>query len=124
MFNIYNAKFQNRETMIQELQPQSANFLYWILGRYLKKGLLELNLFFQIIRNVHFSDTNNQNALEDIDVGVEAKVFLNQEVADNKIGKEQFNEFLRNCLEFYITALANWLNGSFTLYRKAIVKLS
>ena len=46
IFNIYNAKFQNREIMIQELQPQSANFLYWILGRYLKKGLLELNLFF------------------------------------------------------------------------------
>ena len=59
MFNIYNAKFQNREIMIQELQPQSANFLYWILGRYLKKGLLELNLFFQIIRNVNFSDSNN-----------------------------------------------------------------
>ena len=35
---------------------------------------------------------------------LEAKVFLNQEVADNKIGKEQVNEFLRNCLEFYITA--------------------
>ena len=28
MINVYNPKFQNREMMIQELQPQLVNMLY------------------------------------------------------------------------------------------------
>ena len=56
------------------------------------------------MRNVNFSNSNNQKALEDIDIGFEAKAFLNQQVGDNKIGKEQINEFFRNYLKFYITA--------------------
>ena len=40
VFNVYNATFQKRETMIQELQPLSCNFLLWILSKYLKQAFL------------------------------------------------------------------------------------
>ena len=36
-FNVFNATFQKRETMVQELQPQSTKFFLWILHKYKKK---------------------------------------------------------------------------------------
>ena len=104
VFNVYNATFQKRETMVQELQPQSTKFLLWILSQYLKQGLLKPDLFFQVIRKVNFSDSNNQVALEFINVGDEAKAYLDLEFLVGTIGKEQVDEFRRNCLQFYVTA--------------------
>ena len=75
IFNFYNVTFQKRETMTQELQSKSADFLHWILRRYLKPSLHKPDLFFQIFRNVYFSDSNNQVALEDIDVRDETKSY-------------------------------------------------
>ena len=77
-FNDFNATFQKRETMVQELQPQSTKFFLWILHKYLKNILLNVNLFSHVIRNVSFEDANNQKALGDIDVGAEAQKYLDQ----------------------------------------------
>ena len=62
VFNVYNATFKKRETMIQELQPQSVKILLWILNNYIKQGLLKPDLFFHVIRKINFSDSNNQIA--------------------------------------------------------------
>ena len=103
-FNVFNATFKKRETMVQKLQPQSTKFVLWILHKYLKNPLLHVNLLFQVIRNVNFEDANNQKALGDIDVGAETQNYLNQQLANNNLRRDQVDAFLRNCLDFYITA--------------------
>ena len=75
-----------------------------ILHKYLKSPLLDINLFFQVIRNVNFEDANNQKAIEDIDVGAETQKYLDQQLANNNLRRDQVHAFLRNCLDFYITA--------------------
>ena len=42
--------------------------------------------------------------LEDLDVRDVAKSYLDLEFCVGTIGKEQIDEFRRNCLEFYVTA--------------------
>ena len=101
---MYNVTFHERKTMIQELQPQSAKILLWILNNYLKQGLFKPDLFFHVLRKINFSDSNNQIALENINVGREAQVYLNLELSVGTIGQEQVDEFRRNRLQFYITA--------------------
>ena len=84
VFNVYNATFQKWETMVQELQPQSANILLWILNNYLKQGLLNPDLFFHVVRKINFSDSDNQIALEAINVGKEAQAYLDLDRGDVK----------------------------------------
>ena len=55
-FNILNAAFQKRQTVFQELQPQSTKFFLWILHKYLKNALLDVNLFIHGIKNVNYED--------------------------------------------------------------------
>ena len=69
-----------------------------------KNALLDVNLFFHVIRNVNFENANNQKALGGIDVGAETQKYLDQQVADNNLRRDQVDAFLRNCLHFYITA--------------------
>ena len=98
-FNAYNAKFQSRETMVQELQPYSFKFFFWILGTYLKEGLLRTDLFFQIIRNVTFADSTNQKALETIVTLVRKRVYIcnsNLQTKNYK-GKKLINFFEIAC---------------------------
>ena len=102
--NVFNAIFQKRETMVQKLQSQPTRFFLWILHKYLKNALLDINLFFHVIRNVNFEDANNQKALGDIDVGAETHKYLDQQLANNNLRRDQVDAFLRNCLHFYITA--------------------
>ena len=90
--------------MDQELQHQSAKILLWILNNYLKQGLLKPDLFFHVVRKINVSDSDNQIALEAINVGKEAQAYLDLEFSVGTIGQEQVNEFRRNCLQFYITA--------------------
>ena len=61
-------------------------------------------LLFQINRNENFSDSNNQVALQDINVRNEAKAYLGLEFSVGTIGKEHIDGFCCNCLEFYVTA--------------------
>lgn len=105
MFNVYNATFQKRETMVQELQPTAVKFFVWILEKFLKQGLLQpAELFFQIIRKVNFSDPLNQKPLTDLDVGIETRKYLEQQIAVQNLSDEQVDTFYRNCLKFYIVA--------------------
>ena len=97
VFNVYNATFQKRKTMIGELRPQSAKILIWILNKYLKQGLLRPDLFFHVVRKVNFSDSNNQIALDAINVGKEAQAYLDLELSVGTIGQEQIDEFRCNC---------------------------
>ena len=105
-FNVFNATFQKRETMVQELQPQSTKFFLWILHKYLKKALLDVNLFFHVIRNVNFEDAKNQKAFGDIDVGAETQKYLDQQLANNNLRRDQVDAFLRNCLQLCRSAIS------------------
>ena len=82
----------------------------WILHTYLNNVLLDVNLFFHVIRNVNFEDANDQKALGDIDVGAETQKYLYQHIANNNLRRDQVNAFLRNCLHFYITVSKEILN--------------
>ena len=105
-FNVFNATFQKRETMVQELQPQSTKFFLWILHKYLKKALLDVNLFSHVIRNVNFEDAKNQKAFGDIDVGAETQKYLDQQLANNNLRRDQVDAFLRNCLQLCRSAIS------------------
>ena len=76
----------------------------WIHNIYLKNALLDVNFFFHVIRNGNFEDTNNQKALGDIGVGAETQKYLDQQLANNNLHRDQVDAFLRNCFHFYITA--------------------
>ena len=73
------------------------------MDKYLKNALLDVNLFFLVFRNVNFKYANNQKALGDIDVGAETQKYLDQQLDNSNLRRDQVDAFLRNCLHFYIT---------------------
>ena len=55
--------FKNVKRWIKNFSRNRQSFFLWILHKYLKNALLDVNLFFHVIRNANFEDANNQKTL-------------------------------------------------------------
>lgn len=74
------------------------------LRKFIKPALLKPEILGQIIRNINFSDRNNQLPLEEIDFGFKCKEYLQEQFNQEICCKIDVDLIRENCLQFYIKA--------------------
>nr|XP_034194562.1 uncharacterized protein LOC117610840 [Osmia lignaria] len=84
--------------MIQELQPASARLHQFFLWRFLKPALINLDL----VRQMDFSCQSKQVPLNEVELGTECELHL-EEALQNGIIETEIINFRENCLRFYVT---------------------
>nr|XP_034194991.1 uncharacterized protein LOC117611166 [Osmia lignaria] len=88
-----------RETMIPELQPASARLLQFFLCRFLKPALIK---HLDLVRQMDFSCQSNQVPLNEVELGTECELHL-EEALQNGVIETDIINFCENCLRFYVT---------------------
>ncbi|XP_076284710.1 zinc finger protein 862-like [Lasioglossum baleicum] len=103
--NVFNASFQSRDTLVQELQPSSARLLHFFLKSFLKKPLLEAQ-----VRGIDFSLESNQVPLNEVRLGPDTENHLD-EALRHGMSEVELHSFRNNCLQFLITPSIVLLNS-------------
>lgn len=96
-FNSFNAFFQAEETRVHLLRSRSAYLLLQICRNFLKEEHL-----MHYTANINFSLKENQKVLDDITVGSECEVYLDELIMQGHI--DIVTTVRENCLTFYVTA--------------------
>ncbi|XP_066585186.1 uncharacterized protein [Prorops nasuta] len=103
-FNSFNAFFQASETKIYLVQQHSLQFLTFFLQKFLRPPLLKEELVPQNLKNLNFSEIENQLPLESVDIGLECADYLENQLIEEKLDEREVQLIRQNCLSFLVKA--------------------
>ena len=96
--NKFNATFQSRETLTQDLYPASKKLLLWFLDNFIQPSVLKLG----DLDTIDLFDKTNYRS--EIKVGSECASYLREQLSIGKLSESAISSFKENCLQFYLTA--------------------
>ena len=97
-FNEFNATFQGRETLVQDLYPASKKLLLWFLENFIQPSALKSC----DIETIDLSDKNNYRPK--IKLGAEGDKYLTEQLSSGTMSESVISKFKENCLQFHLTA--------------------